>query len=191
MKEKIFDFIKKNKIFIRFCSIRIVLIIVLVVLFKYFISPIIVIGESMYPTINAGDFILANTTESAIDEIERFDLVVLKYKYDNKHSYIKRVIGLPGDSVKIVNNVIYINGEELSEYYGYYNEELEGKVNDSFINMSEIKLKIDEYFVMGDNRYTSIDSRNEDFGTLNRDDIIGIAKYRIWPLNSFGSLEYQ
>ena len=57
--------------------------------------------------------------------------------------------------------------------------------------MSEIKLKIDEYFVMGDNRYTSIDSRNEDFGTLNRDDIIGIAKYRIWPLNSFGSLEYQ
>ena len=145
----------------------------------------------MYPTINAGDFILANTTESAIDEIERFDLVVLKYKYDNKHSYIKRVIGLPGDSVKIVNNVIYINGEELSEYYGYYNEELEGKVNDSFINMSEIKLKIDEYFVMGDNRYTSIDSRNEDFGTLNRDDIIGIAKYRIWPLNSFGSLEYQ
>ncbi len=191
MKEKIFDFIKKNKIFIRFFSILIVLIIVLVVLFKYFISPIIVIGESMYPTINAGDFILANTTESAIDEIERFDLVVLKYKYDNKHSYIKRVIGLPGDSVKIVNNVIYINGEELSEYYGYYNEELEGKVNDSFINMSEIKLKIDEYFVMGDNRYTSIDSRNEDFGTLNRDDIIGIAKYRIWPLNSFGSLEYQ
>ena len=191
MKEKIFDFIKKNKIFIRFFSILIVLIIVLVVLFKYFISPIIVIGESMYPTINAGDFILANTTESAIDEIERFDLVVLKYKYDNKHSYIKRVIGLPGDSVKIVNNVIYINGEELSEYYGYYNEELEGKVNDSFINMSEIKLKIDEYFVMGDNRYTSIDSRNEDFGTLNRDDIIGIAKYRIWPLNSFCSLEYQ
>lgn len=191
MKEKIFDFIKKNKIFIRFFSILIVLIIVLVVLFKYFLSPIIVIGESMYPTINAGDFILANTTESAIDEIERFDLVVLKYKYDNKHSYIKRVIGLPGDSIKIVNNVIYINGEKLSEYYGYYNEELEGKVNDSFINMSEIKLKIDEYFVMGDNRYTSIDSRNEDFGTLNRDDIIGIAKYRIWPLNSFGSLEYQ
>ena len=60
MKEKIFDFIKKNKIFIRFFSILIVLIIVLVVLFKYFISPIIVIGESMYPTINAGDFILAN-----------------------------------------------------------------------------------------------------------------------------------
>ena len=77
MKEKIFDFIKKNKIFNRFFSILIVLIIVLVVLFKYFISPIIVIGESMYPTINAGDFILANTTESAIDEIERFDLVVL------------------------------------------------------------------------------------------------------------------
>ena len=115
---------EKKKNFGRaFCmvAIYIIIITVLCVAFQHYLySPMRVIGDSMNPALSSGDILLVS--ESAYKEAEpgRFDLIVFKYKYDIHTRYIKRVIGLPGETVEIKDNTIYINGEELKEYYGYY-----------------------------------------------------------------------
>jgi signal peptidase I len=154
---------------------------------KCILSPIVVVGDSMYPALEAKDIIVVNTIGNNFRNINRFDIVVFPYKYDNSVTYIKRVIGMPGDTIKIVDDVIYIDDKPLEEFYGYYDNSIESK----YTNMSEITLSVDEYFVMGDNRNISIDSRSEDVGIVNRDDILGVAIFRVWPFNSIGSLKYQ
>ena len=110
---------------------------------------------------------------------------MFKYKYDIHTRYIKRVIGLPGETVEIKDNTIYINGEELKEYYGYYDSE---KKMDDY---AAYTLRTDEYFVLGDNREHSVDSRSGDVGPVERDMIIGRAAFRLWPFKAVGSLKYQ
>lgn len=134
-----------------------VLIVVVIVVIRIFIAtPVKVDGDSMYNTLNDNDIVLL----SKLSSIDRFDIIVLK-ENDNNATIIKRVIGMPGDKVKIRNNKIYINNKIIEDEYAY------GETSD----YDEITLGDDEYFVLGDNRLISKDSRY--FGAIKKSDIKG------------------
>jgi len=149
-----------------------VLIVVVIVVIRIFIAtPVKVDGDSMYNTLNDNDIVLL----SKLSSIDRFDIIVLK-ENDNNATIIKRVIGIPGDKVKIRNSKIYINNKIIEDEYAY------GETSD----YDEITLGDDEYFVLGDNRLISKDSRY--FGAIKKSDIKGKAVFRLFPFTRFGSI---
>lgn len=164
----------------------IVVIVVVAVLFnRFFYAPMRVVGNSMNPTFQNGDVLLVSKLAYEKDNPKRFDLVVFSYQYDIHTWYIKRVIGMPGETIEIRDNKIYIEDEELQEYYGIYEQE---KVFDDY---GPYTLRSDEYFVLGDNREVSVDSRSGDVGPVKKEMFIGKASFRLWPFDAVGSLKYQ
>ena len=115
---------------------------------------------------------------------ERFDIIVFRYLYKKNTFYIKRVIGLPGETVQIADGVIYINGEPLEEDYGLEEITNPGRA------LEPITLGEDEYFVLGDNRNGSSDSRMTDVGNITRKQIVGKASLIIWPFSEFGWVKH-
>ena len=147
-----------------------------------------VIGSSMYPTLEDGDNLIVDKISYRFKDPERFDIIVFPFQYQEDTYYIKRIIGLPGETVQIdEKGNIYINGEILQESYG---REIIFPENIG-VAKAPIVLGEDEYFVMGDNRNNSSDSRTEIVGIIHRDDIIGKAWLRIWPFDKFGVLKHQ
>lgn len=145
-------------------------------------------GSSMEPTLTNGDNLIVDKLSYRFRDPERFDIIVFPYKHKAKTYYIKRIIGLPGETVQIdEQGDIYINGEVLSESYG---REIIRAENIG-LAAEPIVLGEDEYFVMGDNRNNSTDSRYPQVGNIRREDIIGRAWVRIWPLSGFGILKHQ
>ena len=144
-------------------------------------------GQSMYPTLENGDNLIVDKISYRFTDPKRFDIVVFQPIREKKGTYyIKRIIGLPGETVRIdETGKIYINGELLDESYGYEVILRAGRAEE------EITLAENEYFVMGDNRNNSTDSRSEFVGNVNRSDIIGRAWVRIWPFDKFGKLKHQ
>ena len=119
-------------------------------------------------------------------EPKRFDIIVFPFQYDTDTYYIKRIIGMPGETVQIdYDGNIYINGSLLEESYGREVIQNPGRAAEP------ITLGEDEYFVMGDNRNNSSDSRDPSVGNIHRKDIIGRAWVRIWPFSKFGVLKHQ
>lgn len=142
-------------------------------------------GSSMYDTLEDGDNLWIDKLSYRFHDPERFDIVVFPYQ-DSSVFYIKRIIGLPGERVRIEDDgTIYINNEPLEENYGYETIDpgMIGRAGNNII------LGEDEYFVMGDNRNDSKDSRFEEVGNIHRDDLEGKAVLRIWPLSKFGKIE--
>jgi signal peptidase I len=146
--------------------------------FRMFIAePYIVDGTSMYPTFKTGNYLIVDKLSYKLHEPKRFDVIVMIFPNDTSKDFIKRVIGLPGDTVKIVDgkvtiiNAEYPKGMELNEPYVKY--PLEESMTQT--------LKAGEYFVMGDNRYASYDSRR--WGVLPRKDIVGTPLIQLWPLS--------
>ena len=145
-------------------------------------------GSSMEPTLTNGDNLIVDKLSYRFRDPERLDIIVFPYKHKPKTYYIKRIIGLPGETVQIdEQGNIYINGEILSESYG---REIIRPENVG-LAAEPIVLGEDEYFVMGDNRNNSTDSRFAQVGNIKREDIIGRAWVRIWPFSSFGILKHQ
>ena len=145
-------------------------------------SRVSVEGTSMYPTLKDKDQLVEDIfTYKFVRDPKRFEIVIFKLKNDPGTHYIKRVIGLPGETVQIVNSVIYINGEELKEDYGRGVYFLAGFAE------QPVTLGEDEYFVLGDNRNNSIDSRYA-VGKVRRSQFTGRAVFRIWPFSGFGSV---
>jgi len=142
-------------------------------------------GMSMFPTLTDGDNLIVEKISYRVNEPHRFDIIVFPYPGDEKIHYIKRIIGLPGETVQIVDGDIYINGGILEEDYGYE------PIANAGVASEPIVLGEEEYFVLGDNRNNSQDSRYATVGSINREDIVGRAWMRIWPLKSFGILEHQ
>ena len=138
-------------------------------------------GDSMQNTLQDGDNLIVDKISYQFHDPKRFDIIVFPFQYEENTYYIKRVIGLPGETVQIddVGN-IYINGEVLEESYG------REVIRDAGLAADPIKLGEDEYFVMGDNRNDSLDSRVPSVGTIKREDIIGRAWLRIFPFDKFG-----
>ena len=143
-------------------------------------------GSSMEPMLTSGDNLIVDKISYRFNEPERYDIIVFPFKYEEKTYYIKRIIGLPGETVQIDDaGNIYIDGELLEESYG------KEVINDAGRASEPITLLDDEYFVLGDNRNDSSDSRVESVGNIKRDDIIGRAWVRIYPFDSIGVLKHQ
>ncbi len=142
-------------------------------------------GDSMNVTLEDGDNLIVDKLSYRFKDPERYDIIVFPYRYQEKTYYIKRIIGLPGETVQIIDGMVYIDGEMLPESYGKEVMEYAGIASES------IELAEDEYFVLGDNRNNSSDSRDPSVGNVHKDQIIGKAFVRIWPLNKFGILKHQ
>ncbi len=145
-------------------------------------------GESMEYTLDDGDSLIADKISYRFRDPERFDIVVFPVAYDKRIYYIKRIIGLPGETVWIdQEGKIFVNGEQLVESYG-----LEVIAPEHIGLAAEpIVLGENEYFVLGDNRNNSMDSRMTEVGNVRREDLLGRAFMRIWPLSKFGLVEHQ
>lgn len=142
-------------------------------------------GSSMYPTLENRDNLITDKITYRFKDPERFDIIVFPYQHADHTYYIKRIIGLPGDTVQVIDGKVYINGEDLNENYG------RETIDDPGTAAEPVTLGDDEYFVMGDNRNNSSDSRDPNVGLIHRKDIIGRAWLRIWPFNKFGFLKHQ
>lgn len=143
-------------------------------------------GSSMENTLSDGDNLIVDKISYRFHEPERFDIIIFPYQYEADTYYIKRIIGMPGEKVRIDDaGNIYINGEILKESYG---REI---ILDSGIAKDEIILGEDEYFVLGDNRNNSSDSRDPSVGIIHKEDIIGRAWLRIYPFDDFGFIKHQ
>jgi signal peptidase I len=150
-----------------------------VVIIVFFYQPVKVEGTSMTPLITDQERIFINKFVYRFEPIDRGDVVVFWYPLDRTKSFIKRVIGLPGDMVEIRRGNVYINGKRLLEPY------VPPEMADSG-SMAPLRVPRDEYFVMGDHRSSSNDSRI--FGPVPRKFIYGKAVFAYWPVEHFGSL---
>lgn len=145
-----------------------------------------VIGSSMEPMLGDGDNLIVDKISYRFHEPERFDIIVFPFRYAEKTYYIKRIIGMPGETVFIdESGSIYINGELLEESYG------KEVITDPGRAFEPVELGKDEYFVMGDNRNNSSDSRDPAVGNIHRNEFIGKAWMRIWPLNKIGMIKHR
>lgn len=142
-------------------------------------------GHSMEATLHDGDNLIVDKLSYHFREPKRFEIIVFPYRHKENTYYIKRIIGLPGETVQVKDGYVYINGEKLDENYGL--EVME----DAGIAAEPIELGEDEYFVLGDNRNHSSDSRDPSVGILHRDELIGRAWVRIWPLDSIGVIPHE
>lgn len=142
-------------------------------------------GHSMETTLSDGDNLIVDKISYRFRDPERFEIIVFPFQYEEHTYYIKRIIGLPGETVQVIDGYVYINGEMLDENYG-----LE-VMDDPGIAAEPITLGEDEYFVLGDNRNHSSDSRDPSVGVLHRDDIMGRAWIRIWPFDKFGVIKHE
>ncbi len=141
-------------------------------------------GDSMYPTLHDNDNLWVDKLSYTFGEPKRFDVII--FDYDDNTTFVKRIIGLPGETVRIdTDGVIYINNVPLEEDYGY--EPI--RANNLGRASADVILGEDEYFVLGDNRNNSRDSRFADVGNINIDDIDGKVVLRIYPFSSFGPVD--
>lgn len=143
-------------------------------------------GSSMEPTLQHNDQLILDKISYRFSEPKRFDIIVFPFLYEEKTYYVKRIIGLPGETVQIDGEgTIYIDGQVLEEDYGKETIHYPG------LAQEPVTLGPDEYFVLGDNRNNSSDSRDPSVGNIRRENIMGKAWVRIWPLSKFGMLKHQ
>ncbi len=160
--------------------IQIIVILVICYVIVTFVGQrTVVSGPSMMPTLEHKDNLIVDKLSYRFHDPERFDVVVFDYQ-DGRH-FIKRIIGLPGETVQIINGQVYIDGMLLeSDIYGSEPMMNAGRA------MEPIIVGQDEYFVLGDNRNGSKDSRVDEVGNIKKEKIEGKAWVRIWPLNKIG-----
>lgn len=143
-------------------------------------------GSSMETTLSNGDNLIVDKISYRFQDPSRYDIIVFPYRYEENTYYIKRIIGLPGETVQVMDGYVYINGEQLtSDIYGMEPMESAGEA------AQPITLGADEYFVLGDNRNHSSDSRDPSVGVLHRSELIGRAWVRIYPFDQMGVIRHE
>ena len=150
-----------------------VIILVVATIRTFIITPIIVQGESMVPTLSGGEVMILKKYDK---NYQRFDIVVVNKNVEG-NNLIKRVIGLPGETIRYKNNMLYINDKVIDDTYAYGVTE----------NFQEIVLGDDEYFLMGDNREISLDSRS--IGVIKKSEIEGTVGIVLYPFNKIGKVK--
>ena len=168
------DIMEKAKNIVYEIISYIIIIAIVIFIKNYVVSPIKVNGNSMYNTLHDKDIMILNEYIYRFLDIDRFDIVVVK---EDGELLIKRVVGLPRDTIKCVEGVIYVNDQVLVDEYAYTETS----------DFEEVTLANDEYFVLGDNREVSLDSRT--YGAYKRDEIKGKASFIVYPFKRFGSVE--
>lgn len=181
-----------------FIKVFVVSAIVILLFVNFVAHPVRVDGRSMYPTLKDGEFGFTNVVGVLLNGVERGDIVVVTMKEEGqKTHWVKRVIGLPGDTVSCVNDVVYINGKVLDETkyidpdyrqslvdkFGYFNK-VPNADNTNVEDFEEVKLKDDEYYVMGDNRPYSKDSRY--VGPVKKSQIFAKNMLVLLPISDIG-----
>ena len=163
---------------------------VLYVVINFAIQTVHVIGSSMYPTVMDQDYLIATKIDYRLHPPQRGDIIIMKDPYDPSRDFIKRIVGVPGDHILIRGGQVYINGHALKEPYinpqEPWTEDADWPLTPT-TNPEGVLLSSDEYFVMGDNRNHSSDSRV--FGVVHRDQIEARAWIRVLPLNKIGPIE--
>lgn len=180
MNEEKSKFSKYKELFIDV----IIILMCVIVIPRFVIQRTIVSGSSMEDTLQDKDNLLVEKVSYLVGKPDRFDIVVF-YPYGKEEGeyYVKRVIGLPGETIQIIGDTIYVNDVALEEHYGKEPITYQG------IAAEPLTLGDDEYFLMGDNREVSFDSRYEEVGPVKEDRIVGKALLRIWPFQSFGTVK--
>lgn len=181
-----------------FIKVFVVSAIVILLFVNFVAHPVRVDGRSMYPTLKDGEFGFTNVGGVLLNGVERGDIVVVTMEEEGqKTHWVKRVIGLPGDTVSCVNDVVYINGKVLDETkyiapdyrqslvdkFGYFNK-VPNADNTNVEDFEEVKLGDDEYYVMGDNRPYSKDSRY--VGPVKKSQIFAKTMLVLLPLSDIG-----
>lgn len=162
---------KKSGVFMEFIPYVIVVIVVLMIK-AFIVTPIRVNGPSMNDTLKNNDIMILDEISYKFSGIERFDIVVIKNDDD---FLIKRVVGLPGEEIEYKDNLLYVDGKKVKENFEHAATE----------DIEKIKVPKNEYYVLGDNRVNSTDSRI--IGTVSIDDVLGTTKFTIFPFDRFGS----
>ena len=166
----------------------VVLAVILYFGISFAVQTVHVEGLSMFATLDDNDYLIANKIDYRLHAPQRGDIIILRPPTDNSKDFIKRVIALPGERLLIRDGIVYINGHKLDEPYlpeawtVMSNWPPDGSVSGKVVPANQ-------YFVMGDNRNRSQDSRS--FGFISRDRIDGRAWFRIWPLDHFGAIYTQ
>lgn len=162
----------KVKKFIKELIPYVIILIVVMLIRTYLFTPIMVSGPSMQPTLDGGELMILNKRGT----FDRFDVVVVDIGYED---IIKRIIAMPGETISCENGIVYVNGRKQEESYS------KGITSD----FEKIKLRDDEYFVMGDNRQNSKDSRHVDVGPIKEMNMKGTTKLVLFPFNKIGNIE--
>jgi signal peptidase I len=172
--------IKQN--IIEFVKFALIAVIIVIPIRMYIAQPFIVSGSSMFPTFHDGEYLIVDELSYNLGEPKRYDPIIFHYPKDHKKYFIKRIIGLPNETVIINNGIVTIKNNEFPEGFN-----LEEKyINEKFGTDGIYINNEDEYFVMGDNRNFSSDSRV--WGKLTSDLIVGRAYLRLLPLNRISYL---
>jgi signal peptidase I len=153
---------------------------IFLVIYIFLFRPFQVSGDSMYPTFKNGEYILTNLIALRTNGVHRGDVIVFIAPPDHEKDFIKRVIGLPGDTVELKSGFVYINGKELNES-AYLHSDVRSYGGAYLKDNEPITVPQGDYFVMGDNRPFSSDSR--EWGLLARNMIIGKSFFVYWPVN--------
>lgn len=148
---------------------------------SFIVQPFVVQGQSMEPTFHGQEYLIVNKIGYRLNEPKRGEIIVFRSPVDLSQNYIKRVVGLPGEKVTIKDTQVFVNEKLLREDYTLAEQTLSGAVGKF---STEIQLGSQEYFVLGDNRDHSSDSRR--WGTLPKQNIIGKAVLKIFPPTNFG-----
>lgn len=153
---------------------------IFVVIYAFLIRPFQVNGSSMFPTFINGEYVFTNLLTQRFGPLKRGDVIVFKAPPSQDKDYIKRIIGLPGERVKIAEGQVYINGKRLDESV-YLNPSVKTDSRGFAHEGEDVLVSQKSYFVMGDNRLYSSDSR--DWGLVTFDKVIGKSTLVYWPLN--------
>ncbi len=168
-----------------FCCIRDLVICMLAVfcVTNFIVRPVRVEGSSMYPTLQDGELGFSNVVGYKVNDLKRFDIAIIYVPEKNEY-LVKRVIGLPGETVSYTNGQLYINGEAVDE--PFLDQDYVDSYNGTFMDDVEpITLSNDEYYCLGDNRPHSSDSRY--YGPFKKENIRSKSVFVIWPLSNFGA----
>lgn len=174
---------KNQRTFTREIIETLLLIIAIYTLVNLVTSRYMVDGKSMLPSFEGGEFLIVNRFEYMLKAPQRGDIVIFHYPNDPSRDFIKRVIGLPGETVHLLNGQVFVDGVALDEPY---TSEL---CNGYLCRDQETRLGDDEFFVLGDNRNASEDSSA--FGPVHRRYIVGRAWITYWPPKSWGSIPHR
>ena len=172
-------------------ALQLVLLVVMVVVLRNVMGTVLVKGSSMEPNFNHGDLVFINKLSTSVGSPDYGDVVICKLEEGSGYeNIIKRVIGLPGDEIDIVENEddedvydLYVNGEYIEEDFLGEPMMTDGNIEYPF------EVPENRYFVMGDNRNESLDSRRESVGAIHKDDLMGKVVLRLYPFSDFGLID--